>query len=35
MSGTPGGQYLGQAGFVIAGLFSIWLLISIFRSGNL
>ena len=35
MSGTPGGQFLGQAGFVIAGLFSIWLLISIFRSGNL
>lgn len=35
MSGTPGGQYLGQAGFTISGLFGIWLLISIFRSGNL
>ena len=35
MSGTPGGQFLGQAGFIIAGLFGIWLLISIFRSGNL
>lgn len=35
MSGTPGGQYLGQAGFVVSGLFGIWLLISIYRSGNL
>lgn len=35
MSGTPGGQFLGQAGFVISGLFGIWLLISIYRSGNL
>lgn len=35
MSGTPGGQYLGQGGFVISGLFGLWLLISIYRSGNL
>ncbi|WP_373821160.1 hypothetical protein, partial [Jeotgalibaca porci] len=35
MSGTVGGQYLGQTGFVISGLFGIWLLYSIFRSGNM
>lgn len=35
MSGTPGGQYLGQGGFIASGLFGIWLLISIYRSGNL
>lgn len=35
MSSSPGGQYLGQAGFVVSGLFGIWLLISIYRSGNL
>lgn len=35
MSGTTGGQYLGQAGFIISGLFGLWLLISIYRSGNL
>lgn len=35
MSATEGGQLLGQSGFVISGLFGIWLLYSIFRSGNL
>lgn len=35
MSGTPGGQFLGQVGFIVSGLFGIWLLISIYRSGNL
>lgn len=35
MSGTSGGQVLGQTGFVISGLFGMWLLYSIFRSGNL
>ena len=35
MTGTESGQYLGQAGFIISGLFGIWLLISIYRSGNL
>ncbi len=35
MSVTPGGQFLGQAGFIISGLFGLWLLISIYRSGNL
>ncbi len=35
MSSSPGGRYLGQAGFIVSGLFGIWLLISIHRSGNL
>ena len=35
MSGTVGGQYLGQTGFVISGFFGIWLLSSIFRSANM
>ncbi|MGP6146781.1 ABC1 kinase family protein [Jeotgalibaca sp. A122] len=35
MSSTEGGQLLGQTGFVVSGLFGIWLLYSIFRSGNL
>lgn len=35
MTGTESGQYLGQAGFIVSGLFGIWLLISIYRSGNL
>ena len=35
MSSSPGGRYLGQVGFIVSGLFGIWLLISIHRSGNL